>query len=75
MHQSTLTKLALLVFGLVFVSFLVRGFGQFVVGPRTATLAAGPVAALAGVVLVAVVALWTLGRLGLIEVEAADAEE
>lgn len=68
MRQSTLTKLALLIFGLVFVSFVVRGFGQFVVGQRTATLVAGPLAALAGVVLVVVVGLWLLGRVGLVHV-------
>lgn len=75
MHQSTLTKLGLLVFGLVFVSFLIRGFGQLVVGPRVATAAAGPVAALAGGLLVVVVALWALGWLGVVEVEAADADD
>lgn len=72
MQQATLTKLALLVFGLVFVSFVVRGFGQFVVGQRTATLVAGPLAALAGVVLVAVVVLWLLGRVGLVSIESTD---
>lgn len=69
MQQSTLTKLALLVFALVFVSFVIRGFGQFVVGPRRAMVVAGPLAALAAVVLVFVVLLWVLGRVGLIEIE------
>lgn len=72
--RSTLTKLALLVFGLIFVSFLIRGFGQFLVGPRTATLLAGPVAMLAAVVLVVVVGLWLLGRLGLVTIEAGPDE-
>lgn len=69
MRQSTLTKLALLVFALVFVSFLIRGFGQFLVGPRTATLLGGPVALLAGALLVVVVSLWLLGRLGVVRIE------
>ena len=68
MRQSTLTKLALLVFALVFVSFLIRGFGQFVLGPRTATMLAGPVAVLAAVVLTIVVGLWLLGRAGVVRI-------
>lgn len=69
LQQTTLTKLGLLVFGLVFASFLIRGFGQFVVGPRRATMVAGPVALLAAAVLVTVVGLWLLGRVGLLSVE------
>lgn len=72
MRQSTLTKLGLGVFGLIFVSFLVRGFGQFLIGPRRATLTAGPLAAAAAGLLVVVVLLWTLGRLGIVEIEAED---
>ena len=75
MRQSTLTKLALSVFALVFVSFLVRGFGQFVVGPRTATLLAGPLALLAAAVLALVVVLWTLGRAGVVRIEVDDASD
>jgi hypothetical protein len=74
MRQSTLVKLALLVFALVFVSFLIRGFGQFVVGPRRATMLGGPVAVLAAALLVVVAALWLLGRLGLIEIETDEPE-
>ena len=70
MRQSTLTKLALSVFALVFVSFLVRGFGQFLVGPERAMLLAGPLALLAAAVLAVVVALWTLGRAGVVSIEA-----
>ncbi len=72
MHRSTLTKLSLGVFGLVFLSFLVRGFGQFVVGSRTATLLAGPVAVVAGGLLLVVIALWGLGRLGVVVIETDD---
>lgn len=72
MRQSTLTTLALLVFALILGSFLVRGFGQLVVGPALATRAAGPVALLAAAVLLVVVCLWTLGRLGLVEIEPPD---
>lgn len=78
MQQSTLTKLALLVFGLVFVSFIVRGFGQFVVGPRMATMVAGPLAVLAGLVLLLVLVLWLLGWLGILAIEppaSADRQE
>lgn len=74
MYQSTLTKLALLVFTLIFVSFLIRGFGQFLVGPRTATLLAGPVAILAAMVLVLIAVLWILGRLGIVEIEVSAME-
>lgn len=74
MRRATLTKLALAVFGLVFLSFLLRGFGQFVLGTRGATMLGGPVALLAGGLLLVVVALWLLGRLGVIEIEAADRE-
>lgn len=75
MRRSTLTKLALSVFALVFVSFLIRGFGQFVVGPRRATMLGGPVALLAGALLVVVVGLWVLGRLGIVTIEADDVVE
>lgn len=75
MQQSTLTKLALLVFGLVFVSFLIRGFGQFIVGPRRATMLGGPVALLAAAVLVVVAGLWVLGRIGVVEIEAEGPRE
>lgn len=66
-RRSTLVRLGLLVFGLTLVAFVLRGFGQFVVGARTATLVAGPVAVLAGVVLVAVAGLWLLARVGLVD--------
>lgn len=74
MRQSTLTKLALLVFALIFVAFLIRGFGQFVVGPRRATLLGGPLAVLAAGLLTVVLALWFLGKLGVLEIEPAEAD-
>ena len=67
-RRSTLVRLGLIVFGLVFVAFVLRGFGQFVVGQRRATLVAGPVALLAALVLVVVAALWLLARLGVVVV-------
>ncbi len=75
MRQSTLTKLGLLVFGLVFVAFVVRGFGQFVVGPRRATLLAGPVALLAALVLLVVLGVWVLGRVGVVRIEDGTSDE
>lgn len=69
MRQSTLTKLGLLVFALVFVSFVVRGFGQFLVGPRRAMSVAGPLALLAAAVLATVVVLWVLGRAGVVRID------
>ena len=67
-RRSTLVRLGLLVFGLVFVAFVLRGFGQFVVGQRRATLLAGPVALLAALVLLVVLGLWLLARAGVVEV-------
>lgn len=75
MRRSTLTKLSLLVFGLILVSFIVRGFGQLLVGPRRATMVAGPIALLAAAVLLVVVALWGLGRVGVVSIEAASDDE
>lgn len=74
MRQSTLTKLGLLVFALVFVSFVVRGFGQFVVGPRRAMAVAGPLALLAAAVLATVVVLWVLGRTGVVRIDRDDTD-
>lgn len=75
MRQSTLIKLGLLVFALIFVSFLVRGFGQLIVGPRRAMLIAGPVAVLAAAVLALLVVLWALARVGILQIERVDVEE
>jgi len=75
MRRSTLTKLGLLIFGLISLAFLIRGFGQFLVGQRTATMVGGPVAVLAAGVLVLVILLWSLGRLGLVTLEDDDGRE
>lgn len=65
MKQSTMTTLAMLVFVLVFISFVIRGFGQVLVGPRTAMLIAGPVSVLAAGVLLFVVVFWMLSKVGI----------
>lgn len=75
LQRSTLTKLGLLVFALVFVSFLVRGFGQLLVGPRVATMLAGPLSILAAVVLVGLVGLWLLGRAGIVTIESPESAD
>lgn len=69
MRRATLTTMALTVFGLVFVAFVIRGFGQFLLGPRRATLVAGPVALLAAGLLLVVLGTWVGARVGLIAVE------
>ena len=69
MNRTTLLNLALLVFVLVFLSFLVRGFGQFLVGTRTALALAGPIAFAAAVLLVLVLASWLLARAGILTLE------
>lgn len=66
--EGTMVRLAFGVFGLTFLSFVVRGFGQFVVGVRTATTFAGPVAVLAGLLLVVVLSLSVCAHLGLVSV-------
>lgn len=42
MHRATFVRLSALAFGLVLVSFVVRGFSSFVVTPRTAALLSAP---------------------------------
>lgn len=42
MQRSTFVYLSTLALGLVLVSFLIRGFTQFVVSPRTAALLSAP---------------------------------
>lgn len=72
MRRSTLTRLALLVFALVLLSFVVRGLARLLVGPRTAVLIAGPIAIAAVGVLLVVLGAWTLSRLGLVSLTAGD---
>lgn len=69
MHQTTITTLSVLVFALVIVSFVIRGVGQFVVGPRTAMLVAGPVAVAAAALLVVIVVVWFLAWAGITTIE------
>jgi hypothetical protein len=66
--EGTMIRLALGVFGLTFLSFVLRGFGQFVVGVRTATTFAGPVAVLAGLLLMIVLSLSVCARLGFVSI-------
>ncbi len=69
MQYATLGKLGLSVFGLIFVSFLVRGFGQFVVGQRAALRLASPIALAAAALAAGVVLFWVLARVGLVTLE------
>lgn len=69
MRRSTITSLALAGIGLIFASFLIRGFGQLLLGPRTALGLAGPVALLAAGVVLFVSMVWALAWLGLISLE------
>lgn len=73
MKRSTLGSLALAVFGLVLVAFLVRGLGQFVLGQQGVLQIAGPISLVAAGLLVVVLVLWGLGRLGVVTIE--DSEE
>lgn len=69
MRRSSVLLLGLAVFGLTFLAFLIRAFGQFIVGPRTATLVAGPVAMLAGIALIGVISIMLLAKAGLVRLE------
>lgn len=69
MEYATMGRLGLFVFVLVFVSFLVRGFGQFVVGQRAALQAAAPIALAAALLAVVLVAYWVLARVGITTLE------
>lgn len=69
MHRDTLNWLTLAGFGLILLSFLVRGFGQLVVGPQDVIRYAGPIAVVALVVLVVTAVLWSLDRVGVLSLE------
>lgn len=69
MRRARFTLLGLLVFGLLFVSFVVRGLGQFIVGPAPALWLAGVIAAGAGLLVLGLVAFWVLARLGMTTLE------
>ena len=49
MHRDTFVKLSALLFGLVFVSFVILGFSRLVLAYRTARLLAAPTLLAAGV--------------------------
>lgn len=69
MRRDRFTLLALSVFGLTLASFLIRGFGQFAVSPRTATLLAAPTFLLALAVLAFVLGYWLLSLVGITRIE------
>lgn len=69
MRRARFTLLGLLVFSLLFVSFLVRGFGQFLVGQATALQFAGVIAGSAGLLVLGLVGFWVLARLGITALE------
>lgn len=71
-HRDTLVSVGLAVFGVVLLAFFVRGFGQFLVGPRTALLLAGPLFVLGGVLVVVGVVLWLLGAVGVVTIESGE---
>ncbi len=60
------------VFVLVFVAFLLRAFGQFLVGPRTATIIAGPLVVLAAALLIGVLGVALFAKLGLVSFDDAS---
>jgi hypothetical protein len=69
MDRHTLDVLTLVGFGLILVSFFVRGLGQFVVGRADVIQYAGPISALAASVIILAVAIWTLDRVGVVSLE------
>lgn len=69
MDRHTLDVLTLVGFGLILLSFFVRGIGQFVVGRAAVLRYAGPIAALAAAVILLAVVVWTLDRVGVISLE------
>lgn len=69
MDRHTLDVLTLVGFGLILLSFFVRGIGQFVVGRAEVLRYAGPIAALAAAVILVAVVVWTLDRVGAISLE------
>lgn len=69
MKRSRLTLLGLSVFALILVSFVIRGFGQLLLGPRTATLLAAPTFGAALALVVFVLAVWLLSLVGVTSIE------
>lgn len=72
MTRRRLNALVVLGFGLVLAAFLVRAFGQLVVGPDRALALAGPIALLAAAVFGFVLAVWTLAATGVTDLRNAD---
>lgn len=69
LKRSTLSELGLLVFVFLFVSFMFRGFGQFLLGERLSwQLGVGAALVAAGLVAV-VVGFWLLAQLGVTALE------
>jgi hypothetical protein len=52
MQQATFVKLSVLALALVLASFVIRGFSQFLVSPRTASLLSAPTMLLGGSLIV-----------------------
>lgn len=52
MRQETFVKLSALGLGLVLVSFLIRGFSQFLVSPQTASVLSAPTMLVGGSLIV-----------------------
>lgn len=69
MRRATLELLSVLVFVLVLVSFLIRGFGQFVLGPAGILVVAGPVSLAAALLLMFVLGYWLLAQIGVTTIE------
>jgi hypothetical protein len=69
MRRGTLNLAAGMVFVLILLSFLVRGTGQFLVGPDRVKFLVSPLLFLALALLAVVVAAWTLDRLGVVTIE------
>jgi hypothetical protein len=52
MQQATFVRLSVLALALVLASFVIRGFSQFFVSPRTASLLSAPTMLLGGSLIV-----------------------
>lgn len=65
MRRATFAKLGLLVFALVFASFLVLGFGRILLPYRTARLLAAPTLVLSALLAVGLLLRATLALLGI----------
>lgn len=69
MRRDTFVKLSAVLFGLVFVSFVVLGFSRLVLPYRTARLLAAPTLFVAGVLAVALLAQAVLTAVGVSKIE------